>query len=293
MTTHSGPIVAAKDSLIAIDCSRCGFIHLDPIPTDDPYTSGEYHRNVKPDMGKEYDEDGKWWDAVYGDWLSMVDINLFIDIPYYLLDLLDTGAGTGHFVKYAYDHGWMASGIESDPYIVREELGIANKRYIDVVIGKWVVISAHWVLEHLPDPVHFLRWSRERLTDNGLLLLTIPNDFSNIQMTYRDIANGAGSLDSYWLNEHHNNYWNNVSFTRLLKSNGYEVLARYGSWEPELALLAGRDYLNDHSLGRKLHADRMARDLAMTREERLQKYLKLGEEGRGRDLTFLARKVGQ
>ena len=283
MANHSGPIVGRRDSLVAIACETCNFIHLDPIPDNDKvYTGGAYHRHIKPDYRKEYDEDSEWWNAVYGDWLSLISKRTSNT------RLLDVGAGTGHFVYHAEDMGFHSIGIEADDNMVIEGGDIFWSRYEDWTYLNYGIISAHWVLEHLPDPNHFLQWTRDRLVDDGLLLLTIPNDFS---AAHARIILEAHELGYYWLNAMHINYWDKQSFSSLLKRNGYEVLSVYGSWEPEDALLNGQNYLADHKLGRKLHRNRMEHDLALTREKRMEKYLKLGSVGRGRDLTFLARKV--
>lgn len=285
MTTHSGPIVATKGSLTAVQCAHCGFIHLDPIPTELPYASGRYHRDVKPDYRKEYDEDAEWWSAVYGDWLTL----LYTSYP--VRRLLDVGSGTGHFARVASTLFPTVLGIEPDERMASlAEYLVMQGEYKDVNSGGWHTISAHFVMEHLPDPRHFLQWARDRLAKDGLLLVTIPNDFSKLQIKYRRTVYGLNLLESYWLNEYHISYWNHESFSRLLVNNGYEILEVYGSWEPEEYLFGGMNYLVDHTLGRTFHQNRMEMDLEMTREQRLAKYLKLGREGRGRDLTFLCRK---
>jgi len=287
MTPHSGPVVGQRDNLIAISCELCGFIHLDPIPTKDWYSDGFYHRHVKPDYRKEYDEDSQWWNEIYGDWLEIAAANVEE------WNLLDVGAGTGHFTTVARGRHWRAFGLEADEKLASQSKYIYASRYEDFSVeDKWNVISAHFVMEHLPDPVHFLNWARERLTDDGLLLVTIPNDFSTIQKSLEETNWVDGKVTPfYWLNGMHVNYWNGESFVWLLYANGYEVLERYGSWEPERWLMNGQIYLKDHSLGRRLHANRKHADLSMMREERLKKYLRMGQKGRGRDLTFLARKI--
>jgi len=291
MTVHSGLRVGQRDNLIAVSCELCGFIHLDPIPDNDRwYTKGYYHRLVKPDYRKEYDEDAEWWNAVYGDWISFVEEHggggAFLDV----------GAGTGHFVDAVDLAGYQVNGIEPDEKMAAQNDRIWNRRYTDLDADDemrdwtWGVISSHWVMEHLSDPVHFLNWAHGRLTDEGLLLVTIPNDFTPAQSRVMSLGNPL-ITPFYWLNAMHVNYWYLDSFRCLLENNGYEVLSVYGSWEPELYLLNGQIYLNDHILGRKLHGERKLGDLAMTREARLGRYLELGNEGRGRDLTFLARKA--
>ena len=284
MTQHSGPIVGQRDNLTAIDCEHCEFIHLDPIPDTAIYREGFYHREVKPDMLKDYTEDRQWWNSVYGDWMVLLYTHRNVR------RLLDIGSGTGDFVTAAASLFPIVLGAEPDENMANLNSMVMQAEYAEVNSTGWDVISSHWTLEHLPDPAHFFRWTRDRLDDGGLLLLTIPNDFSPLQQQVMDY--GLLSIpDYYWLNEHHSNYWNHASFTKLLTRHGYEVLEVYGSWEPEQYLLNGVNYLRDHKLGRTIHGDRQTMDLQLSREVRLAKYLQMGREGRGRDLTFLARKI--
>ena len=290
MITHSGPTVGAKGNLVAISCRVCEFIHLDPIPDTEIYRDGTYHKVVKPAMLDEHTEDGRWWDAIYGDWFTLIGKHSLSGYR----SLLDIGSGTGDFVKAADAWGFKSNGIEPDKDMAALDKDVWNCEYGDVEDNwQWEIISCHWAMEHFYDPSHFLNWTRDKLMEDGLLLATIPNDFSAIQKNAvsQSVLFDSDIADYYWLNEHHVNYWNYDSFYKFLNRHGYDILEVYGSWEPERYLLRGMSYLNNHLLGRRLHSTRKQSDLAMTREERIDKYLKLGREGRGRDLTFLARKI--
>src|SRR3990172_11763782 len=130
MTPHSGSVVGQRDNLIAISCELCGFIHLDPIPTKDWYSDGFYHRVVKPDYRKEYDEDSQWWNEIYGDWLELAEEYTQERI------LIDVGAGTGHFVTSARGRYWRAFGIEADKKLTSKY--IYTSRYEDFAVeDKW------------------------------------------------------------------------------------------------------------------------------------------------------------
>ncbi len=278
MNVHYGDTIGERGNLVAIDCQECKFIHLKPMPIDTVYESGEYHSRVKPDMQKEYNNDAEWWNMVYGDFLSMLDV----DRKW----LLDVGAGHGHFVRYARRHKWVASGIEADPTLAKAnnfQHGPYNEIRPHMPAN---VISAHWVLEHLPDPTHFIQWCYNLLPMGGLVMLTVPNDFTAIQ--YKAAAQVGRAF--YWLNEHHINYFNRKSLSNLLSRNGFDVIRSYGSWTPEHHLLDGLNYLDDHTLGRQLHADRMRDELAMPTWLRRGLMRVNGLLSIGRDLTVVARR---
>ena len=277
--THSGPVIGKRDNLKVILCRECGFSHLDPIPDNTSlYANSVFFHDLKPDYGAEYNEDRVWWHAVYSDWLSLVE-----DITVGRL-LLDVGAGTGDFVNCALEHKWHAYGIEPDRDMAnKHRLFCGGYRDFTPMHG-YDVISAHWVLEHLQDPKDFLRWARDTLMDKGLLLVTIPNDFTHLQQRAID----AVGRPFYWLDLTHINYWSGVTFSEFLKRNGFEPRRFYGSWEPERHLIEGRNYLSDHTLGRKLHKERMDTEMSWGATHRRQRMKSAGLMYSGRDLTFVA-----
>lgn len=279
MITHAGVTAGQKGNLIAIECTVCGFIHLDPIPESNPYSSGEYHAVVKPSMESDYEQELAWHKAIFDDWLRMCPVDR--EHP----RLLDVGAGTGHFTKHCWEKGYYAIGLEADHNMVKRNKEILHWcEYKDYAGTGDDIVSAHWLMEHLADPHGFLDWTRKRLTKDGWLLVTIPNDFTAIQLGAMKVVDKP----YYWLNEHHTNYWNAASFHKLLHHHGFNIELVYGSWQPEYYLANGLDYLNDHQLGRSLHRVIESVDLTYP-EERYHSYLVAGEQGRGRDLTFAAR----
>lgn len=295
MINHSGNVVGRNNNLVVIDCISCGFRHLSPIPDDNIYETGIYHSLVKPSMESDYAEDHEWWNAIHSDWLWLVD-KLAPNKT-----LLDIGAGTGEFVRFARGARWLAWGIEADGRMSeRYNLFCGNYRdysYAVLESGLQIkgkisgigIISAHWLMEHLPDPADFLSWTHDTLTMNGVLLFTIPNDFSDIQ--YKAML--AIGRPYYWLDENHINYWNASSIREWLPKHGFNMMhsKTYGSWQPERSLLLGQNYLEDHTLGRRLHQERKERELKMTSRDRRRHMLANGLMGVGRDLTFVAKKI--
>lgn len=285
---HLGPIIAQCNNLKVILCSECGFRHLDPIPDTSLYANGTYHSQIKPSMEADYAEDHEWWNAIYSDWLWLVERYTPSKT------LLDVGAGTGEFVRFVRGARWLAWGIEIDKRMA-EIHNLFHGSYRDHYAWddglrgrvKGVgVISAHWLMEHLSDPADFLSWAHGTLSTNGILLFTIPNDFSDIQ--YRAML--AIGKPYYWLHETHINYWNAASIREWLPKHGFRIIdsKTYGSWQPERNLLLDQNYLEDHVLGRQLHNNRKEHELKMTSRDRRRHMLANGLMGVGRDLTFVA-----
>lgn len=93
--------------------------------------------------------------------------------------LLEVGSGYGLFLTAARDAGYAVSGVElsrTGVRVSREEFGL------DVVAGQVADAPAEpadvicfWdTLEHVPDPVAFLREVRSRLAPGGLIALSVP-----------------------------------------------------------------------------------------------------------------------
>ena len=96
--------------------------------------------------------------------------------------LLDIGAGYGLFVKNAKEDRFNAFGIEPNAHAVAyayKKLKIhlshgffSKKSFTD---GRFDVITAFHVIEHTSDPVQFIKDIRNKLLDNGLLVIETPN----------------------------------------------------------------------------------------------------------------------
>jgi SAM-dependent methyltransferase len=99
--------------------------------------------------------------------------------------LLDIGCSSGWFLESAAERGCQCCGIEPDSYFyrrARESLPPSVQvvegyfpRDLPAQWGPFDVITFHDVFEHLEDPVGILEACRERLTDRGVVILSLPS----------------------------------------------------------------------------------------------------------------------
>jgi cyclopropane fatty-acyl-phospholipid synthase-like methyltransferase len=95
--------------------------------------------------------------------------------------LLEIGCSYGFFLAHARKQGWDVTGIELDreaAAVGRDELSlnIHTGTLEDARLSPpYDVIVAFHVIEHLTDPLRFLRQCNSLLRDNGILMLKTPN----------------------------------------------------------------------------------------------------------------------
>lgn len=93
--------------------------------------------------------------------------------------LLDVGAGTGDFLTEAKKYGWEVAGVEPNELarLKSSEKGVALLQNLDAIptSDKYEVITLWHVLEHLPDLESQIAKLVGLLTDNGTLVVAVPN----------------------------------------------------------------------------------------------------------------------
>ena len=96
--------------------------------------------------------------------------------------LLDVGCGTGEFLHEMRQAGWDVRGIERDPsaaQFARERLQVrgitGGIEVLDQLHEKFEVITLWHVLEHLYQPKEALQKLKSMLSDEGVLIIAVPN----------------------------------------------------------------------------------------------------------------------
>jgi len=281
MQIHSGEVVSRRDDLKVIDCKACGFYHLIPLPTPEQlagFYANEFWQHTKVGTRARMAEQFAWWTASYGDWLTMAQKHVLDK------SLMDVGAGYGHFLDEAERKGFEAHGIEPSADVRSQDIWRGTWEDWGLPDRQYGCISALWLIEHLPNPAMFLRWAHARLGVGGVLLATVPNDFSAAQTE----AVEAGALPNYWLDSTHLNYFTWSSFSNLLGRCGFRIVERSTLYPMELLLKAGYDYTRNPAIGAKCHARVRFFDLGKSRKQRLREYQDRAEMGQGREIVVVA-----
>ena len=159
--------------------------------------------------------------------------------------VLDVGCGTGRFLWVAREAGFDVQGVELAPYAAglgREKLGVPIRtgrlEEIDASADpaqRFEAITMWDFLEHTSEPLAVLRAARRLLTEDGHLLMTVPNVGSWW-------ARGMGKR---WFGfdkaSEHLYYFTRESLRRLLIGAGFEPLrVRPHAWVCTAGFLAER-----------------------------------------------------
>ena len=99
--------------------------------------------------------------------------------------ILDVGAGVGLLVKAAKEKGIEATGIEPSKWLVSQSKKLFDIELIEGIVPdkklenkKFDLIFAVDVIEHLSEPVEFLKILSSYLNENGVILIATPDSGS-------------------------------------------------------------------------------------------------------------------
>jgi 2-polyprenyl-3-methyl-5-hydroxy-6-metoxy-1,4-benzoquinol methylase len=218
---------------------------------------------------------------------------------------LDVGCGEGFVLKFFQDRAWEISGVDFsthgirthnpdlEPYIIQgdfyELLSSTKEKG-----SKFDVIFLGNVLEHVLDPVALVDLLKSLLEKYGLLVITVPNDFSDLQRFLLD-NNKVG--EEYWIAyPDHLNYFNLDNLSRLLSDRNLPVIDQFSDFPIEWFLVnANSNYVSNKFMGKDAHNARMSISTLINSSKNLEAKINfwrsLSSLGMGRTITTISRNV--
>ena len=162
---------------------------------------------------------------------------------------MDVGCGSGAALGVARALGWRVAGIEPDEADAEKARRFAEEVYIGDALsapfppGRFDLVTALHVVEHVPDPVRLVRRMLEWLAPGGLLIIEVPN------------AGGLGAriFGRAWSGlelPRHLSHFSPETLRRAVERAGGRVLWRWQRAKPRHYLWSLRNWLRDHGLGR-------------------------------------------
>jgi SAM-dependent methyltransferase len=163
-----------EGSFRMVRCPSCQFIFLNPRPTVDSLF--RFYQKYLPEEGTSIESWEKMMRPVFHRAAHLLEQRRGIG------KLLDVGTGFGFFLAEMRRRGWEASGIEISQRATdyaRRVLGLiiltGPLEKADLPDNHFDVVTAFYVIEHLPNPLDFLRECHRILKPGGFLLLRYPH----------------------------------------------------------------------------------------------------------------------
>lgn len=195
-------------------CDQCGFIFLNPRMT--PEIEKEFYKKTYRSAYENQNAETLWEES-----LPEAKKRVLRFEDYYTQDtrLLEIGCASGFFLDAVKDKVETVTGIELTKEYVKyaRERGIDVRESLDEIPDNtYDLIFMFHVLEHIDDPINFLKEVKKKLSQNGKLIIEVPN-VDDILVSVYKIKN---HLDFYW-EIAHNYYFSKNSLMQVMDRAGY------------------------------------------------------------------------
>ncbi|MCC7158317.1 MAG: class I SAM-dependent methyltransferase [Ignavibacteria bacterium] len=148
--------------------------------------------------------------------------------------LLDIGAGKGYLLEAALSRGWKAEGYDVDEELTER---LRNKYKIRVLDGDFTsldlgseqydAVTMHQVIEHLKDPVPYIKKIHDILKPRGTLFLAQPNirsRSSSFKFALEKMGIRKKNIGAYYDTDHHLFYYTPRTLKNFVERFGFELL---------------------------------------------------------------------
>jgi 2-polyprenyl-3-methyl-5-hydroxy-6-metoxy-1,4-benzoquinol methylase len=213
-----------ENGLSLVQCTDCGLVYVSPRPDSNElyalYGETYFHNGESGVVGyTNYLKDEANIRKTFAGRLQRLE--RFVKPG----RLLDVGCAAGFFLDEAHKRGWQVEGMDVSSFAVeyaRNRFGYdvehGSLTDLEYPAGAYDVVSLWDVIEHVPDPMAYVRKAASLLRPGGVLALATPD---------------VGSLPArmtgprwvgYKLSEEHVYYFSTRMLTRMLNEAGMEVV---------------------------------------------------------------------
>jgi len=183
------------------------------------------------------------------------------------VSMLDVGCGEGYALSYFKSLGWKVKGMDfssagvtsKNPDCLAELSTGDIFQLLDAEIRsnyKYEVVWLQNVLEHVVSPVALLEQLKKLLLPNGIAVITVPNDCSDLQ----HLAHQEKYVDdAFWVAPpDHLSYFNSDNLPELVDKTGWTCLDMLGDFPVDWFLFhPGSNYIKDKAQGKGAHNARI------------------------------------
>ncbi len=287
-----------------------GFYTLKTLPTDVEIESFYRDRYYQESLNSSYqttytNEELTFFEAKLQQKLLLIEQHIILPTDK-THSFLDIGCGEGFAVAFFKKKGFSVLGLDySIDGIKKQNPEIEN----DVMFGdiydnieillnsgrQFDIVNMDNVLEHVMDPKILLQKIYNVLSDNGVLFVKVPNDFSYLQEYFYK----HGIIDNpYWVAPiEHISYFNKDGLINVCAASGFRCVDSLSDMQVEFFLLnPSTNYIRDKVVAksRTCHFARIAQENIfheISPEKTIELYRVLGSMGVGRQIIGIFKKI--
>jgi 2-polyprenyl-3-methyl-5-hydroxy-6-metoxy-1,4-benzoquinol methylase len=288
--------IKANNFDLIINNNLGGAISASPLPSDkelEKYYESKYWQTPDRPYNETYSEDEL-------NHLSLKQDLILSLIPTSHYTALDIGCGEGFFLKKLLDRGVNVIGLDfndyavskfnpsTTPYLMKGNIFTSIQKIIDSKV-KYNVIFLNHIFEHITHPEYLLAKLKEILSNPGYLVISVPNDFSELQKEMK--------VKNYYIDEYfvkfpdHLHYFTASSLKLLLKQSGFRFLDGIADFPIEWFIANKHsNYASNQTLGKDAHRARIFIETLINKRNSqlaLALWRSLFELGEGRSITAL------
>ena len=298
--------MAEKNRIITTGFGYKAFENLPGQDFLNDYYSEKYYQNPQGTYQSEYSSQEH---AQRKSRIQLLEdfINIHIGSPSQNIKrFLDVGCGEGYVLSHFKDAKWEVTGLDfsthgvksNNPdlerFITQGDVYQSIQDLIDKNL-KFQVVFLGNILEHVLEPITLLDSLNTLLEVDGLLCITVPNDFSVLQSFLLE----SGSVNKeYWVvYPDHLNYFSLGSLKKLLLDCNLEIVDQFSDFPIEWYLVNPEsNYVVDTSVGKSAHLARVTLDNMINsspdQSAKMNFWRSLCSMGFGRSITTISRKKG-
>jgi 2-polyprenyl-3-methyl-5-hydroxy-6-metoxy-1,4-benzoquinol methylase len=270
------------------------------------YYAKKYYQHCEGSRQKNYSEQEIHFFRAKAKQRGRVAKQLLADKPNETIRLLDVGCGEGFELAYFHQLGWQAKGIDFSSEGIQSQnpqclmlltTGNIYEKLEQAIQShqQYDVIWLQNVLEHVIEPDQLLQNLQKILSPDGVAVITVPNDFSQLQ---QQALQNNWIAKPFWIAlPDHLSYFDAPSLRAIAEANGWVCETLMADFPIDWFLTHDTaNYIANPSQGKAAHRARVRLENLIEQQDPdkvIRFWQALADLGMGRNITAFLRHAGE